>query len=409
MKQISKDLIEFLNKHISEKINKIPKLRFSNKSTSLIKTLFNQMQIAESQWAANQNKIIDSSIKINCNMQGLPKGYNYDYCPEKIKQKIKETIKHGFIYTFKIENREFEVAILYQENNRFNIKDAIKRVYMWLFVSNFHAPAKCSQKMNIYLYLTDEKKLLPTKLREHIGEENANSAATTSCQKVTEINLYRDEEWFKVLIHETFHCLGLDFSEFDKEQTNKCILELFPLKSDVRLFETYCEMWAEIINVMFISHFTTKVENQDLKIKKMIKMLEREQEFSLFQCAKVLNYFGLSYTELYEKTSISHTNRVQKYKEETHILSYFIIKSLMMFFANEYIEWAVNHNGNTINFGKEPTILDKNLTEYCGFVREHYQNPEYIDALNSLDIWFSKIKKYNHVELQTLRMSLHEI
>ena len=409
MKQISKDLIEFLNKHIATKANKIPNLRFSNKSISLIKALFNQMQMAESQWTANQTKIIDSSIKINCNTQGLPKGYNYDYCPSKIKQKIKETIKQGFIYTFKIDNREFEVAILYQENNRFNIKDAIKRVYMWLFVSKFHAPSKCSQKMNIYLYLTDEKKLLPTKLREHIGEENANSAATTSCQKVTEINLYRDEEWFKVLIHETFHCLGLDFSEFDKEQTNQCILELFPVKSDVRLFETYCEMWAEIINVMFIAHFTTKVESQELMIKKMTKMLEREQEFSLFQCAKVLNYFGLSYTELYEKSNISHTNRMQKYKEETHILSYFIIKSLMMFFANEYIEWAVNHNGNTINFGKEPGALDKNLTEYCGFVREHYQNPEYIDAINSLDVWFSKIKKYNHVELQTLRMSLHEI
>ena len=128
MKQISKDLIEFLNKHIATKANKIPNLRFSNKSISLIKALFNQMQMAESQWTANQTKIIDSSIKINCNTQGLPKGYNYDYCPSKIKQKIKETIKQGFIYTFKIDNREFEVAICgYLYQNFMRLQNVLKR------------------------------------------------------------------------------------------------------------------------------------------------------------------------------------------------------------------------------------------------------------------------------------------
>jgi len=406
MKPITNQLIEFLHKHIASTKQHI---RFSNTSLKMIKLIFKQMKQAEQMWKLDKTKICTSATKITT---VLPKGYNFEHCPEKMQAEITSTMTNGYIYSFKIENREFQVAIMCPNEQKYAdafFKDSIKRIFMWLFISNLHAPAKCSQKMNIYLYLTDETKRLPTTMREHIGQDNANSAATTSCQRVTEINLYRMEEWFKVLMHETFHCLGLDFSEFDTARTNRQILAIFPVKSDVRLYETYCEMWAEIINVMFISYFTTKSENMDLMIKKTEKMMEKERDYSVFQCAKVLNYFGLSYTELHEKTNMSHIKRMQKYKEETYVLSYFIIKSLMMFCLNDYIEWVVNHNGATLNFNKAPNMVDKNLDEYCGFVREHYQSPEFVRILDEIDVWFSKIKKYNHVELQTLRMSLHEI
>ena len=412
MKQITKQLTDFLHTNMQNKPYKqLPKqhVRFSNTSLKLIKLLFQQMKRADQQWISQGSTICSSAKKIT---NILPKGNNFAHCPPKMQKKIMETLTKGYIYTFKIENRTFQVAIMSPNEPMFSetfFKDSIKRIFMWLFISNLHAVVKCSQTMNIYLYLTDEIKVLPRTMREHIGQDHANSAATTACQQQTEINLYRGEEWFKVLIHETFHCLGLDFSEFNTTRTNKQILEIFPVKSDVRLYETYCEMWAEIINVMFISYFTTKNENLDLMIKKTEKMLEKERDFSAFQCAKVLNYFGLSYKDLHEKTNMSHIKRMQKYKEDTHVLSYFIIKSIMMFYVNDFIEWVINHNGVTLNFGKEPTRLNTNLDEYCGFVREHYQLPEYINAINSLDVWFSKIKNSNHIELQTLRMSLHEI
>jgi hypothetical protein len=98
---------------------------------------------------------------------------------------------------------------------------------MWLYVANHYASRECSQKMNIYIYFTDFKKVLPTSERM-IHRENANTAFTTSCQTVTEINLYREEEWFKVLIHETFHNLGLDFSEVDDKSSRNAILKIFP-------------------------------------------------------------------------------------------------------------------------------------------------------------------------------------
>jgi hypothetical protein len=76
--------------------------------------------------------------------------------------------------------------------------------------------------------------------------------------------LYRMEEWFKVFIHETFHCLGLDFSGMNVSNSNKQILQLFPGCSrdmDVRVYETYCEIWAETLDCTVPSDFAA-AENE---------------------------------------------------------------------------------------------------------------------------------------------------
>jgi hypothetical protein len=50
------------------------------------------------------------------------------------------------------------------------------------------------------------------------------------------------------------------------------------------------------------------------------------------------------------------------------------------------------------------------MTEYCGFIRERYNNVEYTSILSSIDSWFEEIHphKMKSVELQTLRMTMHE-
>ena len=170
--------------------------------------------------------------------------------------------------------------------------------------------------MNIYLYMTNLKKTLP-RIGKPIKEINANTAFTTSCQPSTEMHLFREEEWFKVFIHETFHNLGLDFSEFDHTKTNAEILTIFPVKSDVRLFETYCEMWAELLNCMFITFYGPGSREPETLIKKTAQLVDKERVFSMFQCAKVLHFYGLDYVDLYERTQKSHMIRLTKYKEET--------------------------------------------------------------------------------------------
>jgi hypothetical protein len=123
------------------------------------------------------------------------------------------------------------------------------------------------QNLTIYIYLTQEKKRLPNDPNAVLGRENANTAFTTSCTSDTEIHLYREEEWFKVFIHETIHSYGLDFSTMNNSSANAQIRKIFGVSSDVRLYESYTEYWAEIVHMCFLAHFhivkTPNMENID--------------------------------------------------------------------------------------------------------------------------------------------------
>jgi hypothetical protein len=285
------------------------------------------------------------------------------------------------------------------------IVEALEKIYVWLHVAGNYAATNCSQKMNIYFYWTELKKKMPT-YGKSIGQINANTAFTYSCKKVTEINLFRYEEWFKVFIHETFHNMGLDFLQFSQEEVVRSILDIFPVKSDVNLFETYCETWAELVNICFMVYAETEKENIAEMIEKTQKAINYERLFSCFQCMKILHFYGLDYEDLHLKTNGAQLKRNHKYKESTNVLSYYILKSIILFFIDDFIKWCREHNGirPSLKFG-----IDNDVMEYCLFIKEHYLRKEYTNVLLVLKMWFeskqSKKKSFEFI-LNTLRMTV---
>ena len=433
---------------------------FSPKSISFLEKIYNQIIDADNEWtkySINNNSEISENQPNNIKETVIEfsKGNSYNYLPTEIRTLITNSIKRGRLYEFKIGSQLISVNIIIPLNKRFYknyfskkqenridenkmnafFRKCIHKIFLWLYIGNKYKPTECSQQISIYLYFTEHFKMLPevhTKSIEiddnhnhmknpisssvPITQLNSNTAATTACQNTTEIHLYREEEWFKVLIHETFHCLGLDFSGEDSAYCNSEMTKIFPVKSDVRLSETYCEMWAEIINVLYYIYFFNKqknkgmiepkIRNNPVFVKQLTEHLYNEQLFSCFQAVKVLNFFNLKYSELHNKTDLAQIKRNSHYKEETHILSYYIIKSIMMFNINKYIEWNIVNNGGSLVFIKTQTNMEK----YCLFVKEYYNNPEFIEYIENLEQWFSKNKNKNgrELEFQTLRMALME-
>ena len=412
MKQISNEIIEFLDNFTPN----IPYNRFSMKSKSFLKDIFILMVQGNEYFEKHKNKInVNVSDKI-------PISNDFNYMPQVIQHKINNMQGICYEYNFNIYTKKYKVSF-YINNKKKDITQLdikIKKIFVWLFIVNAYSNEKCSQYLNINLYLTDLNKVLPVKTSQIIKQEHANTAFTTSCKKHTEINLFREEEWFKVLIHESFHCNGMDFSELENSNINKKILSIFPVNSDVRLFETYCEVWAEIINVMFISYNKIRVnnnidkENLDNYIDKLIikteTLLHNERLFSLFQCAKVLHFFGIKYNNLYENDLQSKQLRTSRYKEETQKLSYYILKSIYIYFVDEFIEWCVENNSEngitTLNFNKNTETIDS----YIQFIKDHYLNSSYTGSLMLFENWFNNISN-NSVSSEiynTLRMSVNE-
>jgi len=340
--------------------------------------------------------------------EDFQKGKDYFYIPTEVRYEIENHVKTGFVYKFNVHHRIIEVSILHIGDAALKsakwFSSAIQKIYIWLYIAGLYATSHCSRKMNVFIYWTDLKKKLPN-VGGMIEQLHANTAFTTSCRDTTDLNIYRSEEWFKVFVHETFHNMGLDFSGYPQEDAVSHILKLFPVKSNVNLFETYCETWAETLNVCFLVFESTRnksdIENM---IKKMEKIMDYERIFSMFQCMKVLHFYGLDYHDLYKKTNTCHLARIHKYKESTNVLSYYILKSLLIYYIDDFLSWCQENNDEKkMNFGK--SAVQENMMEYCLFIESRYLQKEYIDVLESIESWFDS-KESNQTSLNEIRKTM---
>lgn len=344
----------------------------------------------------------------------------HNVIPSTIRQYIHTMIKNkdGFSHhiKFKIKHRDYELFIVHEGLSNDQLRERIMWIFCWLYLASLFAPTECSKLTHLHLYFTSFKKLLPEKssnIVEDIDEFHANTAFTTSCRPQTSIHLFREEEWFKVLIHESFHNLGLDFSRlYDSTSVNNAhayIRKLFPIQTDVNLFETYCEMWAEIINVLFVVYFEN-LQNKSEKVKldsreisnRILDKLEIEQRFSLFQCIKVLHFYGMDYVDLYTSSPDSEKRRKYNYKESTNVLSYYILKSIFMFFLDDFLAWVRLHSGESIQFQPH------SIHDYCLFIEKRYKDPQLLDTFSLLEKWIDSHHSHSWI-MQTLRMSVHEL
>jgi hypothetical protein len=404
MKPISKTLLSFIKTNFF-KTAKIPTPRFSTLSKKFIHSLFELMFEGHRLLSS-----IELSVQHIKSQESIPKSYDYNYIPSNIRSEIDRMDKNAYVYRFSLQSKEYQVVFIYPVDSIYSENLFIKRIHkviMWLYVANNFASNKCSQKMNIFMYFTGLEKTLPIS-KKTISQEHANTAFTTSCKTTTEINLFREEEWFKVFIHETFHNLGLDFSGMNENLSRQQILSIFPVESQVNLFETYCEMWAEIMNVVFIVFFSSKDRENLGKIPSFITKTEEhlhyEQVFSLFQCIKVLHFFGLDYRELYEDSRKNEVARDLKFKEKrTNVLAYYILKSIYMFYLNDFIEWCIQHNRSSLDFKKD----EQTIHSYCNFIRSHHKEKGLLHSIDIMEDWFRTNNIYG-IECTTMRMTLFE-
>ena len=418
--EITKHLQKFINN--KQKMNKTEIQRFQNFSPStknILKHFYKQINQSYHKFHSIQDKITYKEIDFS-DTKNL--GVSYNYIPEDIKTEINKSDKVGRIYSFKLTKRIIHLSIILPyDTKKVNIQqrnvqkmisqefyNIVQKVYMWLCVVESYAHCGCSKTMSIYIILTDCIKTLPGVLGKEIGRINVNTAFTTSCSEESEIHIYRSEEFFKVLIHETMHNLGLDFSSMNEQITTPKIKELFPIKSnDLRIYESYCEMWAEIINVIFYVYFTSNINtknNIDKIMKKIEDCLYYESQWSIYQCSKILHFYNLKYEDMYDKSPSVSVLRNERYKEgETHVLAYYIIKSFLMFNVNEFLEWCKKNNENILNFEKNSTTLHS----YCNLIKSLHNSPIFLENTHIIEEWM-KDKNTNIMSSNSLRMSIHE-
>ena len=314
--------------------------------------------------------------------KGLPKNTEMShrsyYFPSNIQDSIVNSDSVTYNYLFNVRDREVSVDLVNFKNDddkedRSSIHtDMINLIYNWLLLATYKLPPLCSKTLHIYIYLTDFNKNLPVLADEMLNVRNVNSAYTTSCDIDTEIVIYRKEEWFKVFIHETFHCLGMDFShrEFDHDSY---LNAQFPFKNiNYKVFESYCETWARIMNTCFTAFSLLPKMSKEFTDMNFMEYssyfsfcMYYESLFSAKQMWKVLRHYNIKYEDIINKQRT--TESIANYKESTSVISYYIFSSILINNFQTFIKWCSQTHKKEYNIFKFHDT-NTNIISFCNLI-----------------------------------------
>jgi hypothetical protein len=195
------------------------------------------------------------------------------------------------------------------------------------------------------------------------------SALNTGYTKNNQIVVYREEEWVKVFIHE---CMHLFLYDLELRHQPTLLYSLFPIR--IQLNESYCEIWARILNCCFISVMNdTSLEH----------LLEKEQKYSSEQLVKMLRYIKLTYPQLMDKKT--------DYKEETNAFAYLVIPAILIQDPYEFVRWCNKHNKNRLPI--------QNASDYAELIKKHYRTEAFLSTLHTTNSSLSTKMSINNIHL----------
>ena len=221
----------------------------------LLKTLTNSHTFAKQLLREHKIKRYLTRFRLSELQEDL---FDSKYVFKDIKKYMETYYTHKMIYSFKVEHRKIEVIFYLQDYDEKKVTlcgERMEKIITLLFFLSRYSNNKCSKNLKIHCCLTNLRKQLPSNMLDVLDVEHINTAVTTSCTTSGSLIIYRQEEWFKVLIHELFHVMGLDFSATHSDMYTSKLREELNVDSEYLVYETYCEFWATIINTLFYTYF----------------------------------------------------------------------------------------------------------------------------------------------------------
>jgi hypothetical protein len=307
--------------------------------------------------------------------------------------------QHAWSFELPVGKRKCNLFLQIYREDKTPPETYLHAVLSWLQYLDSIAQTKCSQQLNVYLLMTPAEKHLPASRFQPLDKEHVNTAFTMSCQPNNEIVVFRREEWFKVFVHETMHAFGLDFSSAPSSQQSVCndlihknIPGTHPV-DDLRLNESYCEMWAELTEIM------VRAKGKKTEFTQIWKA---EVEFSLFQATKVLWQSGHRSFREYLEPNDKGDNGKETYRENTHAFTYYVLRSALLFHIDEFMEWCLQKNRPLLQFSVN------SCSDYCMFTIKCCKNPLYLKAMDKMHKQYKAmvagVSSCSRTLMSTLRM-----
>ena len=272
-----------------------------------------------------------------------------------------------FTISFYVTNKPSKNDLIEYSQRLYVILNTISFFIVLLKIKNPKKRLKYNHQ-NIFFFMTHLKKLLPSH-KKVLEQYHVNTGYTAPHQGDSDIVIYRKEEWYKVFIHEYVHNHHLDFSHLNSS-FSKLTKKIYNINNDILFSETISEIWALSINILTISYLFNKY-NMFSELHKVIPreytkrgvacifqyLLNAEIYFSLIQTKKILNHLNINYNTLFDKTKM-----VKFHHDNTNVCSYYLIKTIYIYFFLEMEYFLTLSNKKTTvqsfeRMAKHPHII----------------------------------------------------
>lgn len=302
---------------------------------------------------------------------------DFQNVPENVQKFILSGAQvHHANYHGEIRGTKTDVHFcIYDQDDYAKLGRWTNHIERWLQFALEQRVTGCNREhIQIMLVMTPLEKYIPEP-GQKVDETHANTAFTYSCSPKNRIIIYRKEDWFKTFIHETFHCLGLDFCDHRyANEFNSKIAQMFPgtdASTDYRIYESYCEIWAQIIN-----HLFSIPKGSKSVFAKFERQMRKDTAFVIYQTQKYLDVYGLSYSDLL--TNDNNNKNDGLYKEDTNVFSYFMLRSSLLWNLEEFLKYCVqNTNANQlfIDFGDND---EDKIAKYVDLIERTHKDPGFL-------------------------------
>ena len=379
--------------------------KLSSSYRDVLKIFFQNMKDAFISYKNNSDKINHKKMYIDDDNIELDEPNVF--FPAPIHEHIMLYASTKYSYNFILDERIFVVEFVFfnQIPDKKVISSYIKKIYMWLYILSLYAKQECTKTLRITIFLSNFKKKMSwsqfNSQSDILDAINVNTAWTYRCKEHNSITIYRKEEWFKVLCHETIHTFGLDFDLMPGHiYMDKCN-SMFNIQSDFLLNESYCEFLATIWSTIFNEYCmcsSPKLFNEFAD--KYYGLMFTEKQYSIFQAIKVLNYMKLNYYDLF-----NFDLPRQQFVENSNVFCYYVVKSLLLFNDTKTIALIVDMNENIMDFDDN----NVNIMKFIHHIEDLKLDINFLDIINEI-----QEKKYNLGKrnkscelLKSLKMTLH--
>lgn len=352
--------------------------------------------------------------------------------------KIQIEIQNGFDFMYYYNDNELEFTIyshteIEQENIYWRFLYARMKSVLRMYSSKIqnmnntstkNTPQKTTidTKIKFEIYLSHQTKQLPRKVKI-FGPEEVNSGSTN----FETINIWRKEEHFKLILHESVHFYNLDgcldLGHQNEEINMECHYQI-AADTETRLYEAYTESLAvfmhsfanayQIYIMNLIESNKKKNNNNNLEWKELSKqdfeiinqirnqLWIKEKKFFVIQIAKIFMHLNQDSEDFSDFLIIPQKcsemrqalDSAHQLREKTSLLSYHILKGANMTFDQEFLEWMKNP------FNPHPESLYK----FYNYITEKTHNSDFINLVNQGIKFLKEKKQYD----KNLRMTLYQ-